>query len=104
MRFKATIDAVGPVQTGTSREGNTWTKRIITLSHPVVLDNGKQVSEKINAEYYGEVPNEELLQLSADQVLLDVTVWFALREWADQETGATKAFQTITLKNLVRTL
>ena len=104
MRFKATIDAIGPMQTGTTREGNTWTKRVITLSHPVVLDNGTQVQEKINADYFGEVPNEELLQLSADQVLLDVTVWFALREWTDQDTGVSKCIQNVTLKNMVRTL
>ena len=104
MRFKATIASVSEPFEATSKNGETFTKRFVTLNHPVVFDDGKSVDEKICAEYFGDVSNEELLQLASDKVLLDVTVWFGLREWTNPQTNEIRQFQTITLKSLVRTL
>lgn len=104
MKFKGFISQVGNPQSGTSHEGKQWTKRVITLGRKVTLDNGKEVEERILAEYFGDASQEELLQLAADKVTLDFTVWFAVRDWADPLTGTVKQFQSITLKNMARTM
>lgn len=104
MKLKGFIENVGPLTTGTNAEGKPWQKRVITLSHPVILDNGRQVYEQFLADYFGDAQQEELQQLAADRVALDLTLWFSVREYTDRVTLQTKQIQSITLKNLSRSI
>lgn len=103
MKIKSFISQVGEPETGTNKNGQPWTKRIVTLTRPVTLESGKQVSEQFLTEYFGDTPSSELRKLAADREQVEATIWFGIHDYTDS-TGKRRQFQSITLKSLARTM
>lgn len=104
MKLKGCIEHVGALVTGTTAEGKPWQKRTLTISHIDTLDDGQHVTERFVADYFGDVQQDTLLQLAADRVCLDFTIFFSVREYTDKATGQTRKVQFVVLKKLARSI